>query len=161
MILHPNPTNKLVRTHSAPFWCWDKPRATLDSLDSPRPGLGGSLHLPPYSILYSSSPHLHPNGSFSRDSQSEVSKMSRFRLSAFCTLITSRPKLGLGRNQICSSPRELSNDGLHSPCTHRNRVNSGLLVVGSQTTSLTLGHSFDYNLCYRCPNSSCEAILKI
>ncbi len=43
--------HKFVKTHSAPFWCWDKPRATLDSLDSPRLGLGGSHHLPPYSIL--------------------------------------------------------------------------------------------------------------
>jgi len=51
--MHPNPTNKLVRTHSAPFWCWDKPRATLDSLDSPRPGLRGSHHLPPYSLQLS------------------------------------------------------------------------------------------------------------
>ncbi len=42
----------------------------LDTLDSPRPGLGGSHHLPPYSILYSSARRLHLNGSFSRDSQS-------------------------------------------------------------------------------------------
>jgi hypothetical protein len=108
MVLHPNPTNKLVRTHSAPFWCWDEPRATLDSFDSPRPGLGGSHHLPPYSILCSSPSHLHPNGSFSRDSQSGVPKLSRFGLSGLWTLITSRPKLGSGRglNQSCSSSRD-------------------------------------------------------
>jgi len=78
IVLHPNPTHKLVRTHFAPFWCWDKPWATLDSLDSPQPGLGGSHHLHPYSILYSSPPHLHPNGFFSWDSQSGVPKLSRF-----------------------------------------------------------------------------------
>jgi hypothetical protein len=33
--------------------------------DSPRPGLGGSHHLPPYSILCNAPPRLHPNGSFS------------------------------------------------------------------------------------------------
>ncbi len=35
--------------------------------DSPRPGLGGSHHLPPYSILCSSPSRLHSNGSFSRE----------------------------------------------------------------------------------------------
>jgi hypothetical protein len=38
---------KLVRTHSACIWCCDKPRATLDSHDSPRPGLGRCHHHPP------------------------------------------------------------------------------------------------------------------
>jgi len=33
-----------------------------DTQDSPRPGLGGSHHLPPYSILYTSPPGPHPNG---------------------------------------------------------------------------------------------------
>jgi len=120
MVLHPNPTNKLVRTHFAPFWCWEKPRATLDSLDSPRPGLKGSHHLPPYSILYSSPPHLHPNGSFSQDSQSGIPKLSRFGLLGLWTFITPHPELGSGQglNQSCSSPRELSNGVLHFICTH-------------------------------------------
>ncbi len=69
--------HKLVRTHSAPFWCWDKPRATLDSLDSPRPKLGGGHHLPPYSIFCVAPPRPCPSGSLSRDSQSEVPKLSR------------------------------------------------------------------------------------
>jgi hypothetical protein len=34
-------------------------------------------------------------------------------------------------------------------------------VVGSQTANLTPGLSFDHNLCYRCPNGSCEPILDI
>jgi hypothetical protein len=33
-----------------------------DTQDSPRPGLGGSHHLPPYSILCDSSRDPHPNG---------------------------------------------------------------------------------------------------
>jgi hypothetical protein len=69
--------------------------------------------------------------------------------------------LGWGLNQTCSSPWELSNGVSHSTCTHRDRVDSWLLVVGSQTASLTLGFSFDHNLCCRYPNGSCEAILDI
>jgi hypothetical protein len=162
-VLHSNPTNKLVKTHYAPFWCWDKPRATLDSLDSPQPRLGRSHHLPPYSILWSSPLHLHPNGSFSRDSQSGVPKLSQFGLLGLWTLITPHPKLRSrrGLNQSCSSPQELSNGVSHFTFTHQNWVNSWLLVVGSQIVSLTLGLSFDHNLCYKCPNGSCEAILDI
>jgi len=161
--VHPNPTNKLVRIHSAPFWSWDKPRATLDSLDSPRPGLGGSHHLPPYSILYSSPPHLHPNGSFSQDSQSGVPKLSRFGLLGLWTFITPLHKFGLGRglNQSYSLLQELSNGVSHFTFTHRNRADSRLLVVENQTASLTPNLSFDHNLCWRCPNGSCDAILDI
>jgi len=153
----------LIRNHSAHFQCWDKPQATLDSPNSPRPGFGGSHHLPPYSILYSSPPHLHPNGSFSRDSQSGVPKLSRFGLPRLWAFIISRPKFGSGwgLNQSCSSPWELSKGVSHSPYTHRDWVDSRLLVVRSQTTSLTPGPSFDHNLCCKCPNGSCEAILDI
>ncbi len=49
----------------------------------------------------------------------------------------------------------------HSTCTHRDRVDSRLLVVGSQIASLTSGPSFDHNLCCRCPNGSCDAIFDI
>jgi len=45
--------------------------------DSPRPGLRGSHHLPPYSIFCNASLRLQPKGSFSRDSQVGVSKLSR------------------------------------------------------------------------------------
>jgi len=162
-VLHPKPTNKLFRTHSAHFWCWDKPRATLDSLDSARPGFEGSHHLPPYSILYVSPPHLHSNGTFSRDSQSGVPKLSRFGLPKLWVFITSHSNLWLGQGlkQTCNSPWELSNGVLHSTCTHQGRVDSWLLMVGSQTVSLTPGPSFAYNLCCKCPNGSCEAILDI
>jgi hypothetical protein len=134
-----------------------------DSLDSPRPGLGGSHHLPPYSILCSSARRLHPNGSFSRDSQSGVSKLSRFGLPGLWAFITSRPKLGSGRglNQSCSSCRELSNAMSHSCCRRREEVNSRLLVVGSQTVSLIPDPSFAHNLGCKCPNGSCKAILDI
>ncbi len=49
----------------------------------------------------------------------------------------------------------------HSTYTHQGRVNSQLLMVGSQIANLILDFSFVHNLCCRCPNSSCEAILDI
>jgi len=161
--MHPIPANQLVRTHSTPFWCWDKPRVTLDSLDSPRPELGGSHHLPPHSILFIAPWHPHPNGFYSRDSQGGVPKLSKFGLPGLWELITPGSDLGLGwgLKQTCNSPQELSNGVSHSICTHQDRVDSRLFVVGSQTVSLTPGLSFAYNLCYRCPNASCEAIFDI
>jgi hypothetical protein len=131
----------------------------LDSFDSPRPGLGGSHHLPLYSILCSSAQRLHPNESFSRDSQDGVPKLSWFGLLGLWAFITFCPELGSGRG--CSSPQELSNDMSHSCCRRRGRVNSRLLVVGSQTSSLTPDPSFAHNLGCRCPNGSYEAILDI
>jgi hypothetical protein len=49
----------------------------------------------------------------------------------------------------------------HSPSTRRQRVDSWLLMVGSQTISLTPGLSFAHNLGCRCPNDQCEAISDI
>ncbi len=135
----------------------------FDTQDSPRPGLGGSHHLPPYSILCTSPPGLHPNGSFSRDSQGGVPKLSRVGVPGLWTTITPRPDLrsGLGLNQSCSPRRELSNAVSHSRSACREQVDSRLLVVGSQTATLTPGLSFAHNLGCRCPNASCEAILDI
>jgi hypothetical protein len=135
----------------------------LDTLDSPRPGLGGSHHLPPYSILCSSAQRLHPNGSFSRDSRGGVLKLSQFGLPRLWAFITSRPELesGWGLNQSCSSRRELFNAMLHFHCSHQEEVDSRLLVVGSQNANLTPGPSFAPNLGCRCPNGSCEVILDI
>ncbi len=135
----------------------------MDAFDSPRPRLKGSHHLPPYSIFYGSSPHLFPNGSFSQDSQSGVPKLSQLGLPGLWTLITPRPELGSerGLNQSWSSPWELSYGLSHVTYTHWNRVDSRLLMVGSQTTSLTPDPFFDHNLCCKCPNGSYEAILDI
>jgi hypothetical protein len=66
-----------------------------------------------------------------------------------------------GLNQTCSSRRDLSNDVLHSQFGGREEVDTRLLVVGSQTTSLTPGPSFAHNLGYRCPNDQCKAIFDI
>jgi len=131
--------------------------------DSPRPGLGGSHHLPPYIIFCVSPRRLHPNGPFSRDSQVGVLKLSRVGILGFWTLIAPRPELGSrrGLNQSCSSCQELSKVMSHSLRRHREKVDSRLLVVGSQTGSLTPGLSFAHNLGCRCPNGPCEAILGI
>jgi len=78
-------------------------------------------------------------------------------------VIAPRPELGSGQalNQSCSSRQELSNAVSHLLRRRREEVNSRLLVVGSQTDSLTHGPSFAHNLGCRCPNGKCEAILDI
>jgi len=50
---------------------------------------------------------------------------------------------------------------LHSQFGGREEVDSRLLVVGSQTGSLTSGPSFAHNLGDRCPNGQREAIFDI
>jgi hypothetical protein len=61
--------NKLVSAWFKHFWCMDESRAHTDSQDSPRPKLGGSHHLPPYSIICAWPWGLHPNVILFWDSQ--------------------------------------------------------------------------------------------
>jgi hypothetical protein len=140
-------------------------RATgnTDTQDSPRPGLGGSHHFPPYSILCSSRRRWHPNGYFSRDSRVGVPKLSRVRVLGLWTPISPdcRVRSQHGLKQSCSPRQELSNAVLHSQIGSREEVDSRLLVVGSQIANLTPGPSFAHNLCLRCPNEQCEPILDI
>jgi hypothetical protein len=49
----------------------------------------------------------------------------------------------------------------HAQIGCREEVDSRLLVVGSQTASLTPGPSFAHNLGCRCPNRQCEGIFDI
>jgi hypothetical protein len=86
-----------------------------------------------------------------------------FGLSGLWDIIASCLDLrsGRGLNQTCNPFRELFNAMSHLPSAHRERVDSRLLVVGSQTASLTPGPSFAHNLGCRCPNDQCEAILDI
>ncbi len=153
----------MVRTHSACIWCWDKPRANLDSQDTPRPRLRRCHHHTPYSILCVTPRRGHPNGFLSQDSQSGVPKLSQVGVPGLWTTITSRPDLrsGRGPKQSWSPRRELFNAVSHSWSAHWEQVDSRLLVVGSQTATLTPGPSFAHNLGCRCPNGSCEAILDI
>ncbi len=156
----------MVRSPSETLLVLEQATGNTDSLDSPRPELGGSHHLPPYSILYVAPPHPHPNGFYSQDSQGGVSKLSRFGLSRLWELITPSSDLwlGWGLKQTCSSPREfltMCRNVCRWIATHRGRVDSRLLVVESQTASLTPDPSFDHSLCCKCPNGSCKAIFDI
>jgi hypothetical protein len=86
-----------------------------------------------------------------------------FGLLGLWELITpcSDPRLGWGLKQTYIFLQELSNGVLHSTCTHRDQVDSWLLVVRSQTANLTPDPSFNHNMGWRCLNGSCEAILDI
>ncbi len=140
-------------------------RATgnTDSLDSPRPRLKGSHHLPSYNILCITPAHPHSNGSLSRDSQGGVLKLSQFGLLGLHKVITlcSDLQSWWGLKQTCNSPWELSKGVSHSPCAHQGRVDSRLLMVESRIANLTIGPSFAHNLCYKCPNGPCEPIFDI
>jgi len=63
--------------------------------------------------------------------------------------------------QSCSFCWKLSNGIWHATYTQGNQGDSWLLVVKSQIDNLTLGLSFGHNLCFKCPNGSCEPILDI
>ncbi len=125
--------------------------------------LGEVTTFPPYSILCASPRGPHPNGILSRDSQMGVPKLPTLGLPqlwgpiTLCADIRSRWCL----KKSCSPHRELSNGMLHSTCMQGNRVDSQLLVVGSQIANLTSGPSFGHNLCFKCPNGSCEPTLDI
>jgi hypothetical protein len=103
----------------------------------------------------------------SRDSRAGVLKSCQLGFSGLWGRITSCAKLWLrsGLKQSCSSHRELSNGMWHVVCSQVFRVDSRLLVVGSQNwrtpRSSTPGPSFGHNLCFRCPNKKCEPILDI
>ncbi len=142
---------------------WGQATGTLDhkthhSLDS-----GVSHHLTPYSILCVTPWRGHSNGFLSRDSESGVPKLSWVGVPRLWDFVAPRPDLrsGRGLNQSCSPRRELSNAMSHSWSARWEQVDSRLLVVESQTATLTPGPSFAHNLGCRCPNGSCEAILDI
>jgi hypothetical protein len=142
----------------------------FDSQNSPRPGLGGSHHLPPYNILCATPRGLHPNGTFSRDSQVGGPKLFRncpeivpVRVRGLWELITSDCGVWSQQNlnQSYSPCWDLFNAVLHFQFGLREKVDFWLLVVGSQTASLTPGPSFAHNLSCRCPNDQWEGILNI
>jgi hypothetical protein len=140
-------------------------RATgnTDTQNSPRPGLGGSHHLPPYNILCASPQGPHPNGFLSRDSQVRVPKLQQLGLPRLWGCITSCADLRSqwGLKQSFSPHWELFKSISHVSYTHGNWVDSLLLMIRSQTTNLTPDHYFGHNLHYRCPNGRCEPILGI
>jgi hypothetical protein len=70
-------------------------------------------------------------------------------------------RLWWGLKRSYSPCWELSNNMSHATCTQGNQGYSWLLVIGSQTTNLTFDLSFGHNLCFKCPNGSCNPILDI
>jgi len=57
-------TTQVVSSHSGTPLGVGTNHGHFEPQESPRPGLGGRHHLPPYSILCATPPKLHPNGSF-------------------------------------------------------------------------------------------------
>jgi hypothetical protein len=81
------PNSKLVNALLEHFWCTDEPHAHMDKQDSPWPGLGGSHHLPSYSILFAWPWDQHPNVILSRNSQVGVSNFPKLGLLRLWRLI--------------------------------------------------------------------------
>ncbi len=71
------PNNKLVNAQLEHFLCTNEPHVYTNSKDSSWPRLGGSHHLPPYSIFCYQPRGLHPNVIFSQDSQVESPEISK------------------------------------------------------------------------------------
>jgi hypothetical protein len=135
----------------------------MDSQDEPQPGLGGSHHLPPYSILYAWPWDSHSNVILSRDSQVGPPKFPKLGLSWLWKPIILCVDLWLrwGLKKSCSPCQELSNGMSHIVYKQGNQGNSWLLVVGSQIGNLIPDPSFGHNLCFRYPNGSYMPILII
>ncbi len=104
-----------------------------------------------------------PNGILSQDFQMGVPKFPKLGLPQLWGTITLCENLQLrwDLKQSCSPRQELFKCMFHATCTQGNWVNFQLLVVESQTTNLTLDLFFGHNLCFICPNGSCEPILNI
>jgi hypothetical protein len=89
-----------------------------------------------------------------------VLKFPKLRLLWLWGLITLCANLWL-RWGLKQSYQDLSNSMSHATYMQGNWVDSWFLVVGNQTTNLTLSLSFGHNLCFRCPNGSCKSIFNI
>jgi hypothetical protein len=141
----------------------DEPRANTDSQDSPRPGLGGSYHLPPYSILYACPWGQHPNVILSQDSQMGVPKFPKLGPPWLwrCITLCANLQLKWGLKQTCSPCWKLFTGMWHITFMQGNQGNFWLLVVGSQIGNLTPDLSFGHNLCFKYSNGSCKTILNI
>jgi hypothetical protein len=144
--------------------------STSDHKTHHGPDSGVCHHHTPCSILCDAPWGLHPNGTNSRDSRNGVPKLSRNcpeivpgGIPGLWELITPDWEMGSrrGLNQTCSPRRDLSNYVSHSQFGLWEEVDSRLLVVGSQTASLTPGPSFAHHLGDRCPNGRCEGIFDI
>jgi len=66
-----------------------------------------------------------------------------------------------GQKQSCNPYQDLCKGISHTTCMQGNWGDLKLLLVGSQIGNLTSDLSFEYNLCVKCPNGSCEPLLDI
>jgi hypothetical protein len=97
----------------------------------------------------------HPNGILSRDSQVGVPIFLELGLLQLWGRITSRLK------QICSPRQEFFNDMLHA-LLHARKSNRFLTFNARESNyQFDFWPFFYHNLCFRCPNGSCEPILNI
>jgi len=131
----------------------DEPWANMDSQDSSQPKLGGSHHLPPYSIFCVWPWGQHPNVTLFRDSQVGISKFSKLGFLQLWRpiILGANLRLRWSLKKNCIPCQELSNGMWHVTCTQGNQGDSRLLVVGSQIVNLTLDPFFCYNLCFKYP----------
>jgi hypothetical protein len=103
--------------------------------DTPRPGLGGSHHLPPYSILCATFRGLHPNGGTPKLESRNCPETVPVGVPGLWELITPdyRVRSRQGFNQSYSPRRDLSNAVSHSQFECWEEVDSRLLVVVSHS----------------------------
>jgi hypothetical protein len=164
--LHPKTNHKKVSSHSGHLWVFGQATGTLTHKTHHSPDSGEATTFPHIvfstllrgdyiqTALFPRTPKLE-----SRNCPETVSVgVPRLweLITPDCTVWSQR-----GLNQSYSPRRDLFNALSHSQFGGREEVDSRLLMVGSQTASLTPGPSFGYNLGYRCSNGQCEAIFDI
>jgi hypothetical protein len=164
--LHPKQTTKwLVHIPKHP-WVLGQATGTLDHKTQHGPDSGEATTFP--HIVFSATPHgdyiqmaLFP-GTPKLESRN-CPETVPVGVPGLWELITPdcRVRSRQGLNRSYSPRRDLSKAMSHSQFGGREEIDSRLLVVGSQTVSLTPGPSFAHNLGDRCPNGQCEAIFDI
>jgi len=164
--LHPKPTTRGVSSHSGHLWVLWQATGTLTHNTHHGPDSGETTTFP--HIVFSAmlcggyiQMALFP-GTPKLESRN-CPETDPVGVSRLWTLVTPNCKVWSqqGLNQSYSPRRDLSNAMSYSQFGGQEKVDSWLLVVGSQIASLTPDPSFVHNLGCRCPNGQCEAIFDI
>jgi hypothetical protein len=116
--------------------------------------LGGSHHLPPYSILCAWPWDQYSNVILSLDSQNCDSRDFGGPITLCADL-----RLRWGLKQNCSPYQELSNDMWNA--TYKEKGRFSTFSGREPNCQLTLNPFFGHSLCLECLNGSCEPILNI
>jgi len=136
-------------------------RATgnLNSQDSPWPGLGGSHHLPPYSILCASSWGPHPNDIFPSGNPEIVKVGTLMTLGAYN--FSCRPRVEMkSKAKLYALSRAFQ--WYVASCLHASKSGWFLTFNGRELNcQFDSRPFFGHNLCLKCPNGWCEPILDI